>query len=88
MAEGRAATGVMTVRAYLLIDTNRGQAWRIAELLRNTPGVTLVDVTTGPHEVIAVFEATDAIASGAVQDIRATQGVRYVTTCFAIRAQS
>ena len=58
----------------------------IAELLRNLPGIAMVDVTSGPHDVIAVFEVTDAgvIASESIRKIKTIHGVRYVTTCFAI----
>ena len=76
-------------RAYLLIDTANSRAWNIAELLRNKPGIISVDAVTGSHNVIAILEQGDAktIANTTLEDIRAIEGIRYITTCYAIRAQ-
>lgn len=77
-------------RAYLLIDTASGRAWNVAELLRSRLGITFTDAVTGPHSVIAVLEQEDSktVANTTLEDIRAIEGVRYITTCFAIRAGS
>lgn len=77
-------------RAYLLIDTAGAYTWKVVSSLRDKPGVIAVDAVTGAHSVIAVLEETDArtIANMTLEDIRAIEGVRYITTCFAIRARS
>ena len=70
----------------MLIDVDAGWALSIAELVRNLPGILMVDVTTGPHEVIAVLDETDpaSIAIGSIKKIQDTNGVRFVTTCLAV----
>ena len=77
-------------RVYLLIDTDRGRALNTVELLRNMPGIIQADITTGPHQVIAILEGPDAhsITDAPFKHIRGMAGVRYITTCFAIKAGS
>jgi len=74
-------------RAYLLIDTDRGRALNTVELLRNMSGIAQADITTGPHQVIAILEALDvcAITDGPIKHIRAMEGIRYITVCFTIK---
>jgi DNA-binding Lrp family transcriptional regulator len=51
-------------RGYVLINTEVGQASAVVERLRQIPGVTLVDVVTGPYDIMAVLEGADTTALG------------------------
>jgi hypothetical protein len=78
-------------KAYLLIDVDTSaKAEQIAKLLRHKLTISCADAVTGPHDVIAVVEGWDIAGQGlsALSDIREIEGIRYVTTCFAIRAGS
>jgi hypothetical protein len=74
-------------RVYLLIDTASGTASTIAEVLRTRLGASMVDAVAGPHDVIAVLDRTEASlpCSTTLEDIRAIEGVKYVTVCTAVR---
>ena len=71
-------------RKYVLVDTDKGQARSIAELLDKTPGITAA-IITGPDEVIAMLDVPDACSldSSPLRHIRAMEGVKDVTPCFA-----
>lgn len=75
-------------RVYFLIDTDSGMASGVAKALSNRLCVSLVDAVAGPHDVIAVLEGIDSksVADMTLADIRAIDGVKYVTTCISIRA--
>ena len=70
------------------VDTS-AKAEQIAKLLRHKPTISCADAVTGPHDVIAVLEGWDIGDQSfkTLIDIREIEGVRYVTTCFAIRTE-
>jgi hypothetical protein len=75
---------------YLLIDLDTtSRARQVAESLRHKPYVRFVDPVTGPHDVIAVLDGWDngGQCFKTLMDIQQTEGVRYVTACYAIRPQ-
>jgi len=76
-------------RVYFLIDTTSGSAAKVAEALRGKPCVSLVDTVAGAHDVIAVLDRKTGCAAGTVslEEIRAIEGVDYVTVCVATRRQ-
>ncbi len=54
----------MAVKAYVLIEAAPGASREIAAKVKTIDGVKTVSVVTGPHDVIAVVETTDAKALG------------------------
>jgi len=54
----------MPVKAYVLIEADPGTSRDVAAKALKIEGVKSVSVVTGPHDVIAVVEATDAKALG------------------------
>ena len=74
-------------RVYYLIDTTSGAAAKVAEALQGKPCVTLVDTVAGAHDVIAVVDRKTGCTAGTVslEEIRAIEGVDYVTACVAVR---
>lgn len=54
----------MTIKAYVLIEADPGASRSVAAKARKIDGVRFVSVVTGPHDVIAVVEASDAKALG------------------------
>jgi DNA-binding Lrp family transcriptional regulator len=67
----------MAVKAFILIDTSPGKARDVAQKLREVPGVSLAHAVTGPHDIIAIAEASDVTALGelVVQKIQSVTGV-------------
>jgi DNA-binding Lrp family transcriptional regulator len=54
----------MAVKAFILIDTSPGKAREVAQKIRDVPGVSSAYAVTGPHDIIAVAEATDVSSLG------------------------
>jgi DNA-binding Lrp family transcriptional regulator len=54
----------MTVKAFILIDTSPGKAKEVALKIRQIPGVSAAHAVTGPHDIIAVAEASDVSSLG------------------------
>ena len=48
----------MNNRVYALLNIAHGKAHEVAELLRDRPGVVLVDSLKGPPDLIMVVEAS------------------------------
>ena len=67
----------MPVKAFILIDTSPGKAREVASKLRQVDGVSVAHAVTGPHDIIAIAEAQDVTALGAlvVQKIQSVPGV-------------
>ena len=54
----------MAVKAYVLIEAIPGASRDVAAKVQKIDGVKSVSIVTGPHDVIAVVETTDAKALG------------------------
>jgi DNA-binding Lrp family transcriptional regulator len=67
----------MAVKAFILIDTSPGKAKDVAARLRQVNGVSAAHAVTGPHDIIAVAEASDVSSLGelVVQKIQSVAGV-------------
>jgi DNA-binding Lrp family transcriptional regulator len=77
----------MAVTAYLLIQTEVGQAAHVAEAVRAIDGVTSADDVTGPYDVIVVTEAAniDDLGKMVVSKIQAVEGITRTLTCPVVR---
>ena len=66
----------MAVKAFILIDTSPGKAKEVAQKLRQVAGVSAAHAVTGPHDIIAIAEASDVSALGEliVQKIQSVAG--------------
>ena len=73
----------MSVRAYVLIQTEVGQAAAVAEQIRAMEGVVNADDVTGPYDVIAQAEAptVDDLGKMVVSRIQMTEGITRTLTC-------
>ena len=47
------------MKAYILINVELRQIEAVAHALRQTVGITQVEVVTGPYDMIAFLESTD-----------------------------
>ncbi|MCZ7525156.1 MAG: Lrp/AsnC ligand binding domain-containing protein [Acidimicrobiia bacterium] len=73
----------MTVRAYVLIQTEVGKAVSVAEEARTIEGVVSADDVTGPYDVIVQTEAPtmDDLGKMIVSKIQAVDGITRTLTC-------
>jgi DNA-binding Lrp family transcriptional regulator len=73
-------------KAYVLIQTEIGQAGSVVKALRSMPGVDSADLVVGPHDVITVLQGSDAdaIAKMVVTGIQAVKGVHRTITYMVI----
>jgi len=47
----------MNERVYVLMDAIEGKAGQVAQMLRDQPGVKMVDLLEGPPDVIVMLQA-------------------------------
>lgn len=74
------------MRAYVLIQTEVGQAEPVARAVRSLTGVVAADNVTGSYDVIVVAEAEslNELARLVVSRIQATPGITHTLTCPAV----
>ena len=75
------------VQAYILIQTEVASSARVAEAVREIPGVTQADDVTGPYDVIVQAEADDVDALGkmVVAKVQSVPGITRTLTCPVVR---
>ena len=49
----------MSARVYVLLDIEDARAEQVAQVLRESPGVAMVDALEGPPDIIMVIEAEE-----------------------------
>jgi DNA-binding Lrp family transcriptional regulator len=71
------------VTAYILVQTELGQAADVARRVSEIPGVLSADDVTGPYDVIVKAEAQDIDQLGrlVVSAIQAIPGITRTLTC-------
>ena len=76
----------MTTKAYLLIETAVGKTRDVAGNLREIDGINIVDVVTGPYDIIAVVSAPDLNAVGdlVTNQIHTVDGILRTVTCLTV----
>lgn len=75
------------MKAYVLINASPGHAIEVATKLQGQTGISAADAITGEYDVIAVCEAPDVNAIGAliVDKIQKVEGVFKTITCLAVK---
>ena len=73
----------MTVRAYVLIQTEVGKAAAVATQIGALEGIVTADDVTGPYDVIATAEAgsVDDLGKMVVSRIQMIEGITRTLTC-------
>ncbi len=76
----------MATKAYLLIETAVGKTRDVASTLTDLPGITTVDVVTGPYDIIALVTGDDMAVVGdlVTGHIHTVAGVVRTVTCVAV----
>jgi DNA-binding Lrp family transcriptional regulator len=73
----------VVVQAYILIQTEVGNARDAADAIVDLAGVVRVDAVIGPYDVIALTEAqtVDELGKLVVSKVQAVPGVTRTLTC-------
>ena len=73
----------MTVRAYVLIQTEVGKAAAVAAQIGALEGIVTADDVTGPYDVIATAEAgsVDDLGKMVVSKVQMIEGITRTLTC-------
>jgi DNA-binding Lrp family transcriptional regulator len=73
----------MRVAAYILIQTELGEAAAVAQVAKDVPGVETAEDVTGPYDVIVRAQADDVNQLGklVVSRIQAIPGITRTLTC-------
>ena len=73
----------MTKKAFVLINTVKGKAKEVSELIKQRNGVVSAHAVTGPYDVIAILEAEDFTEMGDIvtSKIAHIPGVDRWTVC-------
>ena len=73
----------MSVRAYVLIQTEVGKAAAVAAEISSIPGVTSSEDVTGPYDVIvkATAENVDTLGQLVVAKVQNVEGITRTLTC-------
>ena len=76
-------SGRHVIAAYILIQTEAGQAATVAAALRDLPGVSETACLAGPYDVIARAQAgnIDELAKLVTSQVQALDGVSRTMSC-------
>jgi DNA-binding Lrp family transcriptional regulator len=87
MQHERTRTPTMSVNAYILIQTEVGQAASVASEIGKLAGVTMAEDVTGPYDVIvrAEAESVDELGKLVVANVQAVPGITRTLTCPVVR---
>jgi len=76
----------MTVKGYVLIETQVGKTKEVVENIRKLEGVVLVDVVTGPYDAIATVQGgtINDIGNLIVAKVHPVAGISRTVTCLVV----
>jgi DNA-binding Lrp family transcriptional regulator len=71
------------IEAFILLQVQVGTDARVARRVADLPGVTSVDVVTGPHDVVVRAEADsiDELGKRVLRPLQEIDGVTRTLTC-------
>jgi DNA-binding Lrp family transcriptional regulator len=73
----------MSVQAYILIQTEVGKAFSVANAIKAIPGVSLAEGVTGPYDVIMRAEAPsmEEFGRAILSKVQGVPGITRTLTC-------
>lgn len=76
----------MAVKAYVLIETEAGKTGDVAQGVQKVQGVKSADTVTGGYDIVAMIEAADLDAVGAlIKQLHSVSGICKTTTLLAVK---
>jgi DNA-binding Lrp family transcriptional regulator len=79
----------MSLKAYILINTNIGKTTEVARILAGMPDITHLDVIMGPYDIIAevVTDSHESLAKIVMQRLQAIDAIRHTMTCPVVKLE-
>ncbi len=79
----------MSLKAYILINTQIGKTSQVAETLRQMPEVKRLDIIMGPYDIIAEVETEDhqALSEVVLKRLQNIDYIQHTMTCPVIRVE-
>ncbi|MFV0458212.1 MAG: Lrp/AsnC family transcriptional regulator [Actinomycetales bacterium] len=76
------------VEAYVLVQTEVGQAGPVASAIKALPGVVTAEDVTGPYDVIIRVQAetVDALGPLVMSKVQSVPGITRTVTCTVVHA--
>ena len=76
----------MTIKGYVLIETQVGKTKQVVEAMRRLKGVASVDVVTGPYDAIAILwaETLDDMGELIVAMVHPVAGISRTVSCLVL----
>ncbi|MFN4197349.1 MAG: Lrp/AsnC family transcriptional regulator [Caldimicrobium sp.] len=73
----------MTIRAYVLINTQIGQTEKVVEALKKIEEVKRLDVIMGPYDIIVEIEVPnyEAISKVLLEKFQSIPAINHTMTC-------
>lgn len=73
----------MTIRAYVLINTQIGQTQRVVEELKKIPEVKKIDIIMGPYDIIVELEVPtyEDISNILLHKLQNIPAINHTMTC-------
>uniref|UniRef100_A0A832GLT4 Lrp/AsnC family transcriptional regulator n=1 Tax=Caldimicrobium thiodismutans TaxID=1653476 RepID=A0A832GLT4_9BACT len=73
----------MTIRAYVLINTQIGQTQKVVEELKKIPEVKRLDVIMGPYDIIVEIEVPryEDISKLLLEKFQSISAINHTMTC-------
>ena len=80
----------MATRAYILIETSVGKSQDVVDTLEAIDEVDMLDVVTGPYDIIAVIEASDLPSIGKIlsNQMHRLPGIIKTVTCLSVKSSN
>ncbi len=78
----------MSLKAYILINTNIGKTDEVIESLSKMPEVKHLDVIMGPYDIIAQIETEDheSLAETVMTKLQKIEAIRHTMTCPVVKS--
>ncbi len=79
----------MSLKAYILINTQIGKTSQVVETLRKMPEVKHLDIIMGPYDIIAEVETEDhtALSEVVLKRLQSIDYIQHTMTCPVIQVE-
>lgn len=79
----------MSLKAYILINTQIGKTSQVVETLRQMPEIKRLDIIMGPYDIIAEVETEDhtALSEVVLKRLQSIDYIQHTMTCPVIKVE-
>ncbi len=79
----------MSLKAYVLINTQIGKTTDVVKQLQQMPEVKHIDVIMGPYDIIALVETEshDSLSHMVMKKLQAIDAIKHTMTCTVVKLE-